>query len=105
MRSAVFALQRLRLVVTPVVKARAEAVQVVRQCPARPRPGEQAPVAPPPETSSNAICKLERALRKTIVSSLVRLPRVFSLNHFELIDEHPGQIRLISASLVFGFGI
>ena len=71
MRSVVIALERLRLVVPLVVRTPAEAVQVVGQRLAR--RGRA-----PPDASTNAICKLERALRKTIVSSLVRLPRVFS---------------------------
>jgi hypothetical protein len=43
---------------------------------------------------------LETALRRTI--SFLRWSgcRAFFLNHFELIDEHPGQIRLISPSPV-----
>ena len=93
MRSAVFALQRLRLVVPPVVRTRAEAVQVVRQCPAR-----LASVSRLRSRPTRDFHKCHLQIGKGVAQDhrffVCQVAARFFLNHLELIDEHPRQIQI-----------
>ena len=85
MRSVVFALQRLRLVVPPVVRTRAEAVQVVRQCPARLRRSR------PTRDFHKCHLQIGKGVAQDHRFFVSQVAARFFLNHLELIDEHPAR--------------
>ena len=90
MRSVLLAQEFLRSLVRLVVRA---PIEVVRQCPARPRLGEHAPVAP-----TRDFHKRHLEIRKRIPQHRRFLVRQVAarllLNHRELIDKHLRQLQI-----------